>query len=94
MMQRQMHAVGVDMTLESVDPRQLMTRVASGNWDAALVPQNTGRTPLRLYNMWHSSEPRAVFGYTAADDVLESLRHAGTREELAIASTAFPDPLP
>ena len=87
--QRQMHAIGVDMTLESVDPGQLVERVANGDWDAALVPQNTGRTPSRLYSMWHSSEPRAVFGYSTADAALDSLRYAADREELATATTAF-----
>ena len=88
--QQQMHAVGVDMTLESVDPRQLPSRMTSGDWDAALVPHNTARTPSRLYNIWHSSEPLgAVYGYSAADDVLDALRHAANREELAAATTAF-----
>ena len=87
--QQQMHAIGVDMTLESVDPRQLRSRVTGGDWDAALVPQNTARTPSRLYNLWHSSEPLAFYGYSAADDVLDSLRHAANREELVAATTAF-----
>ena len=88
--QQQMHAVGVDMTLESVDPRQLYSRVTSGEWDAALVPQNVARTPSRLYNLWHSSEPLgAIYGYSVADDVLDSVRHAANREELVAATTAF-----
>ncbi len=87
--QQQMHALGIDMKLESVDPRHLLSRVTSGDWDAALVPQNTARAPSRLYNMWHSSEPRAIYGYSAADDVLDSLRHAANREQLAGATTAF-----
>ena len=87
--QQQMHAVGVDMALESVDPRQFLTRVASGDWDAALLPVNTARAPSRFYNIWHSSEPRAIFGYSAADDVLDTLRHAANREELAAATTTF-----
>lgn len=88
--QQQMHAVGVDLTLESIDPRQLFSRVTSGDWDAALVPQNTARTPSRLYNIWHSSQPLALYGHSAeADEVLESLRYAENRQELVAATTAF-----
>ena len=61
----------------------------SGDYDAALVPQNIGRGLSRPYVFWHSSQPNAVPGYTAADAALEALRRAVTPDEVSEAALSF-----
>jgi peptide/nickel transport system substrate-binding protein len=89
LVQRQLREVGVEMKLEAINAGDLGPRVARGDWDAILLPLNTGRNLSRLYEIWHSSE--ALTGYTSADGILENLRHAATRAELATATATFRD---
>ena len=89
LVQRQLHEVGVHMRLESVDPRALERRITDDAWDAVLVPQQTGKTLARLYSLYHSAERRNYFGYSGADELLDALRHAATRDALALATAAF-----
>ena len=91
LVQRQLREVGVDMKLEAINTLDLGPRLARGDWDCALVRQNTARNLSRLYALSHSKEPMAQFGYTAADRILDDLRHAANRAELAAASAAFRD---
>ena len=91
LVQRQLRKVGVEMKLEAFDTLDLGPRLARGDWDAVLVPQNTGRTLSRLYSLWHSREPRAQSGYTSADRILDNLRRAASRAEIATATAAFRD---
>jgi ABC-type transport system substrate-binding protein len=89
LVQRQLHEVGVHMRLESVDPRALERRITDNAWDAVLVPQQTGKTLARLYSLYHSAERFNYFGYSGADELLDALRHAATRDALALATAAF-----
>ena len=89
LIQRQLYDIGVDMQVEVVGARDLQNRLGEGTYDAALVPQNIGRGLSRPFVFWHSSQPNAVFGYTAADDALEALRRAATAEQLSEAASAF-----
>ncbi len=89
LIQRQLYDIGVDMRVEAVGPRELQARVTSGDYDALLVQQNIGRGLSRPYVFWHSSQPSAPFGYTAADVALDALRHAVTPEDVSQAASAF-----
>ena len=91
LVQRQLREVGVEMKLEATTSVDLGPRLARGDWDAVLLPVNTGRNLSRLYDSWHSREPLALFGYTSADGILDDLRQAASREELATAASAFRD---
>lgn len=89
LVQRQLYDVGVDMEVETVGSQELQRRLAEGTYDAALLPQNIGRSLSRPYVFWHSSQPNAVLGYTAADSALEALRRAVTPDEVSEAASAF-----
>ena len=91
LVQRQLYEVGVDMQLEAVAPRDLLPRMANGDYDAVMVQMNLGRTLARLHYFWHSSssEPQVAFGYTATDDVLDDLRDAPTPDDMSRAASAF-----
>lgn len=84
--QRQLYDIGVDMEIVTLDPGGVRDRLIRGDYDAALVPQNTGRVLSRLFTFWHSTQPQALFPYTAADAPLEALRDAATPEELVTAA--------
>ena len=90
LVQRQLYEVGVDMQLEAVAPRDLLPRMANGDYDAVMVQMNLGRTLARLHYFWHSSssEPQVAFGYTATDDVLDDLRDAPTPDDMSRAASA------
>ena len=89
LVQRQLYDIDVDMQVEALDARAIRERVTAGAFDAVLVPQNLARTISRLYPYWHSSQPAALFGYTAGDGALDALRHAVTRDALADAAASF-----
>ena len=91
LVQRQLREVGVEMKLEAFNTMDLGPRLARGDWDAILVPQNIGRNLSRLYTLWHSRAPLAQSGYSAADELLDDLRYAANRSELAAATAAFRD---
>ena len=89
LVQRQLYDVGVDMQIEALSTPDLLARVVSGEYDAALMRQNTGRALSRLYTLWHSSQAFAQPGYAAADEVLDTLRHAATPDAVTQAASAF-----
>ncbi len=85
LIQKQLYDHGVDMRLEAVTLNEMMVRIQSGNFDAALG-EFLGRTPNWLYSFWHSPVPGAqvIFrtGYAAADQPFDRLLAAGNDEEI------------
>ena len=87
--QRQLFDIGVDMHIETLDLRSIFERLSSGDYQAVLRPLNTSRSLSRLYSLWHSSQPYALPGYTMADDALEALKEATSREDVQQAAGRF-----
>jgi ABC-type transport system substrate-binding protein len=88
LLQKQLFHAGIDMQLESVSPREFLARVASGDFDAALL-EFAAMTPSWVYSFWHSPSTHSPVyvrhGYAAADRELESMQRASTEEELGQA---------
>ena len=91
LVQRQLYEIGVDMQLVALPPAEFGARVIGGDYDAAMLQQNAGRTLARAYSFWHSSslQPSATFGYTETDEVLDRLRQAPTEEDVMRAASEF-----
>jgi ABC-type oligopeptide transport system substrate-binding subunit len=82
-LQKQLWDIGIDMRLEPVTMTELGSRVQKGNFDAFLF-EMAGRSLSWVYAFWHSP-PGGVYintGYTAADAVLDRIRHARSDEEV------------
>ena len=85
-LQKQLYDIGVDMQLEAVPLTNLAKRVQSGDYDAFLLEMLSGRSLTWLYRAWRSRPPGVpveffASGYTAADAVLDRLRHTITEPE-------------
>jgi peptide/nickel transport system substrate-binding protein len=88
MLQRQLIELGIDMQLEAVAPRTLVTRLGTGQYEAFLF--EVGAHDLDwVYAFWHSPEEGAIgfidSGYHAADAALNHLRGARTDDETRAA---------
>ena len=89
MLQRQLAAVGIDLTLEGLDGSELRNRVRDGQFDSYLFQLNSGRDLTWAYRFWHSPSGAlgAVLqntGYNGADAVLDRLRQAREPEDIRI----------
>jgi peptide/nickel transport system substrate-binding protein len=93
LVQRQLARIGVDMVLEGMDEKPLVTRVGSGDFDSYTFQMASGRSFAGTYRFWHSPVPGSPVyqnnGYTGADDILEQLREAGTDAEVRAGVTAL-----
>lgn len=89
--QRQLQAIGVEMTLESLPQRETLTRLQSGNFDAVLGDFVQGPNLVRPYLFWHSDGPFNYGHYrsSAVDSALDSIRHAVNDEAYKAGVTAF-----
>ena len=87
--QRQLYEIGVDMLIEALDLERLVDRANRQDYQAVLRPQNISRDLSRLYALWHSSQPYAVPGYTAADTALDALRSATSRDAVRRRAREF-----
>ena len=87
--QRQLFDIGVDMEIETLDLQSIFDRLNSGDYQAVLRPLNTSRSLLRLYSLWHSSQPYALPGYTMVDDALDALKEATSCEDVQHAAGRF-----
>ena len=87
--QRQLFDIGVDMQIEALDLPSLFDRIDRQDYEAVLRPQNLSRSLSRLYSLWHSAQPYAVPGYTVADDALDALKEATSREDVQRAAGRF-----
>jgi peptide/nickel transport system substrate-binding protein len=75
-LQKQLHSIGVEMDIQVLPLRELVARTTSGQFDAFLLEQSSGRSLAWTYMAFHS-KTAPVFagtGYSAADTVLERLR--------------------
>jgi peptide/nickel transport system substrate-binding protein len=84
LVQKQLADVGVDMTLEPLSQKELVTRLGKGDFDAFLF-ELAGRSLSWAYEWWHyNPEGRFNSGYKAADAVLEKIRGARTDDEIRV----------
>ena len=91
LVQRQLGALGVHMRIEAVNAEDFpLPRLAEyPAWDAVLAPHRTGRAFSRVYSLWHSSAADNLYGYAAADDVLDAYHWASSEKERSQAAKAF-----
>lgn len=77
-LQRQLQAIGVDITLELVPIDQVFGRLQTGDFDAVLADMGLGPTLLRPYLFWHSQGPYNWGGFanSRVDSALDGIRHA------------------
>jgi peptide/nickel transport system substrate-binding protein len=90
LLQRQLAAVGIDLVLEGLDEKELVTRLGTGDFDSYLFQLTSGRDVSWAYRFWHS--PKGAVGqvmqntgYTGADAVLDRLRQAYREEDIRVA---------
>jgi ABC-type transport system substrate-binding protein len=90
-LQKQLFEIGVDMQLELVPARDLVARLGTGRFEAALFEFNA-RTPSWLYEFWRSptekSEVWIKHGYSAADEELDAMHFAETDDDLRKAAAS------
>jgi peptide/nickel transport system substrate-binding protein len=86
LVQRQLYAVGIDMKIVAVPQKELVPRIASGDFDAFIMEAVSGRILSFAYQFWHSPVPGATVrfrtGYVAADAALDSLLVADTDDQI------------
>jgi peptide/nickel transport system substrate-binding protein len=86
LIQKQLGAVGIDVSLEPLRVTQFLPRLSKGDFDMFLFEMANARTLSYVYQFWHS--PRSDFqsynftGYTAADATLDAIRSATSDEEV------------
>jgi peptide/nickel transport system substrate-binding protein len=90
LLQRQLAAVGIDLLLEGVNEKQLVTRLGSGDFDSYLFQLTSGRDVSWAYRFWHSpngalGQVMQNTGYSGADAVLDRLREAHKEEDIRVA---------
>jgi peptide/nickel transport system substrate-binding protein len=82
--QRQLYAIGIDMTIEPLPIARLRPRLLSGDFDAFIFELSTGRILSWARQAWHSPGPGPrmfpVTGYSAADAAFDRLQVASTDE--------------
>jgi peptide/nickel transport system substrate-binding protein len=81
LVQKQLADVGIDMKLVPLRQRELVTRLAKGDFDAFLF-EMAGRSLSWVYEFWHSKGAMINSGYHSADATLESIRLATTDDEV------------
>jgi peptide/nickel transport system substrate-binding protein len=81
LVQKQLADVGIDMKLVPLPQRQLVPRLAKGDFDAFLF-EMAGRSLSWVYEFWHSKGAMINSGYHAADATLESIKLATTDDEI------------
>ncbi len=89
--QRQLRAIGVELELEMVGPREGFARLQSGDFDAYLADAIQGPNLVRPYLWWHSGGPFNSTGYRNpdVDAALTSIRHATDDAAYASGVAAF-----
>jgi peptide/nickel transport system substrate-binding protein len=90
LLQRQLAAVGIDLVLQGLNERQLVTRLGTGDFDSYLFQLTSGRDVSWAYRFWHS--PKGALGqvmqntgYDGADAVLDRLRQARGEQDIRVA---------
>jgi len=90
-LQRQLRQIGVEITIDAMPFGDVVMELEGDSWDAVLLPVNTARNMLRLFQYWHSKgDPSStVSGFAGADFALEDLRAAQTDTETQAAAHEF-----
>ncbi len=95
-LQKQFYEIGVDMEIEALPARDLISRLRSGNFDLVLMERTSGRSLAWTYLSFHSSQNPA--GYSSADKVLDRLRQttadSGVRTAVSDLQQIFHDDPP
>ncbi|MGE0704227.1 MAG: ABC transporter substrate-binding protein [Vicinamibacterales bacterium] len=91
MLQRQLQAIGVDLTLETAPLDQAISRVIRGDFDAFLIDAAHGPMMVRPYLMWHSRAPRnwGHFSSAEVDQAFETIQRAPDDEAYRAGVAAF-----
>lgn len=91
MLQQQLFAVGVDVSLEAVPFDQAIARVEAGDFDAWLADAGHGPTLIRPSLFWHSGAPYNWGGFKSAevDEALDTIRRSSTDDEYKAGVAAF-----
>jgi peptide/nickel transport system substrate-binding protein len=90
-LQRQLHAIGVNLEPELVTGDQLKARLKNGDFDAFLSDFLQGPNLVRPYLFWHTDAP-SNFGHFSSvqvDRSLDAIRHAADDASYQTAVTAF-----
>jgi len=86
LVQRQLYAVGIDMTIEPVPAKELQSRLLAGDFEAFILELGSGRSLNWARRAWHSpglgTSGYPVTGYAAADAALDRLQIAHSDEEV------------
>jgi peptide/nickel transport system substrate-binding protein len=78
--QENLRAIGIDMTIQRLDWQALLTRLRSGDFQAALSGVEPGLDPDTVYGMLHSSQIDGGQNYAAfRDEVVDRLLQEGRR---------------
>ena len=84
--QRQLYAIGIDMTIEPLPIARLRPRLMTGDFDAFIFELSTNRILSWARLMWHSPGPGPrmfpVTGYSAADAAFDRLQVASSDEDV------------
>lgn len=91
MLQRQLQAIGVDVSLESAPLDEALRRARTGDFDAFLVDAAHGPMMVRPYLIWHSKAPRnwGRFSSAAVDAAFETMQRAPSDEVYKEGVAAF-----
>ncbi|HET6278445.1 MAG TPA: ABC transporter substrate-binding protein [Candidatus Polarisedimenticolia bacterium] len=78
--QENLREIGIDMTIQRLDWQALLTRLRSGDFQAALSGVEPGLDPDSVYGMLHSSQIDGGQNYAALrDDLVDRLLEEGRR---------------
>jgi peptide/nickel transport system substrate-binding protein len=90
-LQRQLQAVGVNVSLETAPLDEALARVRTGDFDAFLADAVHGPTLVRPSLFWHSRAPLnwGHFRSTEVDAALDAIRHAPDDEAYKVSVAAF-----
>jgi len=85
-LQKQLLDIGIDMKLQAVKNRDLVSQAAAGNFDAFLFEMANARTLGWVNYFWHSPKEGAasanLTGYSGADEALDQIRTARSDQEI------------
>jgi peptide/nickel transport system substrate-binding protein len=85
LVQKQLADVGIEMKLLPLPQKELVPRLARGDFDAFLF-EMAGRSLSWVYEFWRSHDGALVnSGYTSADAVLDRIRIARSEDEVRAA---------
>jgi peptide/nickel transport system substrate-binding protein len=90
-LQTQLRAIRVDLDLEQVTGKELLTRLETGNFDAFLTDVLQGPNMLWPYLFWHTGAPsnHGHFSSPQVDAALDTIRHAADDSTYQAGVAAF-----